>query len=56
MADSGYLYRRCITLRNGKVICKPPGQVFRFKANDNYKPKAPDKPKEPEKPKGEGES
>lgn len=38
MANS-YIYTRCITLRNGKQLCKPQGQVFRFKANDNYKPK-----------------
>lgn len=47
MAD-GFVYTRCITLRNGKQLCKPLGQVFRFKANDNYKPKKPKEPKEPE--------
>ena len=40
MAD-GFVYTQCITLRNGKRLCKPPGKVFRFKANDNYKPKKP---------------
>lgn len=51
MADPGYVYTRCITLRNGKQLCKPHGQVFRFKANDNYKPKP--KPKPPENDKDE---
>lgn len=45
MADRALIFRRCITLRNGKVICKPPGQAFCFPANDNYKPKKP-KPSE----------
>ncbi len=28
--DSGFIYRQCITLRNGKRICKPKGQAFRI--------------------------
>jgi len=29
-SDDGYLIRQCITLRNGRRLCKPPGQAFRF--------------------------
>ncbi len=30
-----YIFRQCITLRNGKRICKPKGQAFRIPMNDN---------------------
>lgn len=33
-----YILRQCITLRNGKRLCKPPGQAFRIPINDNAKP------------------
>lgn len=32
-----YIFRQCITLRNGKRICKPKGQAFRIPVNDNDK-------------------
>ncbi|WP_332785404.1 hypothetical protein [Sphingomonas sp. PB1R3] len=37
MRDDGkmYIFRQCITLRNGKRICKPNGQAFRIPVNDN---------------------
>ena len=39
MADSQtYIFRQCITLRNGKRICKPKGQAFRIPVSDS-KPK-----------------
>lgn len=25
-----FIFRQCITLRNGKRLCKPPGQAFRI--------------------------
>lgn len=28
--DVSYIYRQCITLRNGQRICKPKGQAFRI--------------------------
>jgi hypothetical protein len=37
-----YIFRQCITLRNGKRICKPKGQAFRIPVasndNDDSKP------------------
>lgn len=31
MADSAdFIFRQCITLRNGQRICKPKGQAFRI--------------------------
>lgn len=37
--DNGpYIFRQCITLRNGKRICKPHGQAFRIPINSG-KPK-----------------
>lgn len=37
MRDDGktYIFRQCITLRNGTRICKPKGQAFRIPVNDN---------------------
>lgn len=32
-----YIFRQCITLRNGTRICKPKGQAFRIPINDNEK-------------------
>jgi hypothetical protein len=33
-----YIFRQCITLRNGKRICKPYGQAFRIPiSNENTK-------------------
>lgn len=29
-SDEGYVFRQCITLRNGKRICMPPGRAFRI--------------------------
>ncbi len=26
-----YIYRQCITLKNGKRICKPKGKAFRLR-------------------------
>lgn len=36
MADSSqnFIFRQCITLRNGKRICKPHGQAFRIPVGD----------------------
>jgi hypothetical protein len=36
MRDDGktYIFRQCITLRNGKRICKPNGQAFRIPVNE----------------------
>ncbi|MFN3458242.1 MAG: hypothetical protein ACK4Z8_11765 [Novosphingobium sp.] len=28
--DAGFIFRQCITLRNGQRICKPKGQAFRI--------------------------
>jgi hypothetical protein len=28
--EEAYIFRQCITLRNGKRICKPKGQAFRI--------------------------
>lgn len=30
-----FIYRQCITLRNGKRICKPHGQAFRIPVSDS---------------------
>lgn len=30
-----YIFRQCITLRNGKRICKPRGQAFRIPLSDS---------------------
>jgi len=30
MSQDGYIFRQCITLRNGQRICKPKGQAFRI--------------------------
>lgn len=42
MADNPrYIFRQCITLRNGKRICMPPERAFRIPIpadNDNDKP------------------
>ena len=45
MADScqGYIFRQCITLRNGVRICKPKGQAFRIPVSDDW-PKDDGKP------------
>jgi len=32
-----YIFRQCITLPNGKRICRPKGQAFRIPVNDNDK-------------------
>ena len=29
-SDTQYIFRQCITLRNGKRLCKPPGRAFRI--------------------------
>ncbi|WP_157573096.1 hypothetical protein [Novosphingobium sp. AAP83] len=29
-SEDGYIFRQCITLRNGQRICKPKGQAFRI--------------------------
>lgn len=39
--DTTYIFRQCITLKNGKRICMPPGRAFRIPINDNDKPKKP---------------
>lgn len=28
--DSGFIYRQCITLKNGQRICRPKGKAFRI--------------------------
>lgn len=28
--DAGFIFRQCITLRNGQRICEPKGQAFRI--------------------------
>jgi hypothetical protein len=38
-----YIFRQCITLKNGKRICMPPGRAFRIPVNDNDKPPKPEK-------------
>ena len=30
-----FIYRQCITLKNGKRICMPPGRAFRIPVGDN---------------------
>jgi hypothetical protein len=36
LADTtNYIFRQCITLRNGKRICMPPGRAFRIPVHDN---------------------
>lgn len=37
-ASQSFIFRQCITLRNGKRICKPHGQAFRIPVSDD-KPK-----------------
>jgi hypothetical protein len=37
-AGQSFIFRQCITLRNGKRICKPHGQAFRIPVSDD-KPK-----------------
>lgn len=32
-SDAGFIFRQCITLRNGQRICKPKGQAFRIPIN-----------------------
>jgi len=32
--ESGYIFRQCITLKNGKRICMPPGKAFRIPVSD----------------------
>lgn len=34
-SDQSYIFRQCITLRNGKRICKPKGQAFRIPVSNN---------------------
>lgn len=41
-AEGGFIYRQCITLRNGVKICKPKGKAFKIPVNDNHKPSKPD--------------
>lgn len=37
--DKGsFIFRQCITLRNGKRICMPAGRAFRIPVNDDDKP------------------
>lgn len=38
--NTTYIFRQCITLKNGKRICMPPGRAFRIPVsdNDNTKP------------------
>lgn len=33
--EDRYIFRRCITLRNGKRICRPPGQAFRIRIRES---------------------
>jgi hypothetical protein len=33
-----FIFRQCITLKNGKRICMPPGRAFRIPVNDDDKP------------------
>jgi hypothetical protein len=28
--DDNFIFRQCITLKNGRRICRPPGQAFRI--------------------------
>lgn len=32
--EDRYIFRRCITLKNGKRICMPPGRAFRIPVSD----------------------
>lgn len=32
---TAYIFRQCITLRNGKRICKPKGQAFKIPVSEN---------------------
>ncbi len=32
--NQSYIFRQCITLRNGKRICKPKGQAFKIPVKD----------------------
>jgi hypothetical protein len=36
--DNGFIYRQCITLRNGTRICKPKGQAFRIPIRGKKRP------------------
>lgn len=33
--EDQYIFRRCITLKNGKRICMPEGRAFRIPVKDN---------------------
>jgi hypothetical protein len=37
--SQAYIFRQCITLRNGQRICKPPGQAFRIPIGELHKSK-----------------
>lgn len=32
-----YIFRQCITLKNGKRICMPPGRAFRIPVSETPK-------------------
>lgn len=36
--DTAYIFRQCITLRNGQRICKPKGQAFRIPLSGKRRP------------------
>ncbi|WP_374419630.1 hypothetical protein [Novosphingobium arvoryzae] len=44
--NGGYIFRQCITLRNGKRICRPKGQAFRIPISSAGHPE--DKPENQE--------
>jgi hypothetical protein len=33
--ETGFIFRQCITLKNGKRICMPPGRAFRIPISDD---------------------
>jgi hypothetical protein len=35
MSGQKFIFRQCITLRNGKRICKPAGQAFKIPVSDD---------------------
>lgn len=41
--EMNYIFRQCITLKNGKRICMPPGRAFRIPISDSDDDSKPDK-------------
>jgi hypothetical protein len=33
-----YIFRQCITLKNGRRICRPPGKAFRIPVTEQKPP------------------